>query len=154
MNKIIWEGNARCAVSMTFDVDGETLWISKDPANEKRTGVLSQGAYGPKVGVPLILDLLERLVIESQTVGIPGISGTDQLGNLLLFFLEQQKQRSHGHEIGLSLPAVVSAHHYRRTLVAEKTDGFKRRLDPLGERHRSLLQGGVGVRSHQDFGAS
>ena len=34
MRKINWEGNARCAVSLTFDVDGETLWISKDPANE------------------------------------------------------------------------------------------------------------------------
>jgi hypothetical protein len=32
-------------VSLTFDVDGETLWISKDPANKKRTGVLSQGAH-------------------------------------------------------------------------------------------------------------
>lgn len=71
MRSIHWKGNARCAVSLTFDVDGETLWISKDPENENRTGVLSQGAYGPKVGVPLILDLLHRYEI-AATFFIPG----------------------------------------------------------------------------------
>lgn len=71
MRKINWKDNNRCAVSLSFDVDGETLWISKDPANEKRTGVLSQGAYGPKVGVPLILDLLARYDIRA-TFFVPG----------------------------------------------------------------------------------
>jgi peptidoglycan-N-acetylglucosamine deacetylase len=71
MRKFAWKAGARCAVSLTFDVDGETLWISKDPANEKRIGVLSQGAYGPKVGVPLILDLLDRFAIHA-TFFIPG----------------------------------------------------------------------------------
>ncbi len=92
MRKIIWEGNARCAVSMTFDVDGETLWISKDPANEKRTGVLSQGAYGPKVGVPLILDLLERYEIQA-TFFVPGWIA-EQYPAII-----EQIHRS-GHEIG------------------------------------------------------
>jgi peptidoglycan-N-acetylglucosamine deacetylase len=32
----------------------------RDPANEHRIAVLSQGAYGPKVGVPLLLDLLDK----------------------------------------------------------------------------------------------
>lgn len=71
MKKIVWKADSRCAVSLTFDVDGETLWISKDPANEHRPGVLSQGAYGPKVGVPLILDLLERFAIHA-TFFTPG----------------------------------------------------------------------------------
>ena len=92
MRKIIWEANARCAVSLTFDVDGETLWISKDPANEKRTGVLSQGAYGPKVGVPLILDLLERYGIQA-TFFVPGWI-VEQYPAII-----EQIYRS-GHEIG------------------------------------------------------
>jgi peptidoglycan/xylan/chitin deacetylase (PgdA/CDA1 family) len=71
MRKIVWKAEARCAVGLTFDVDGETLWISKDPANENRLGVLSQGAYGPKVGVPLILDLLERFALHA-TFFVPG----------------------------------------------------------------------------------
>lgn len=71
MRKIIWNAGARCAVSLTFDVDGETLWISKDPANESRPGVLSQGAYGPKVAVPLILKLLEQFGVQA-TFFVPG----------------------------------------------------------------------------------
>ena len=71
MRKIVWNNNMQCAVSLTFDVDGETLWISKDPANESRPGVLSQGAYGPKVGVPLILDLLQRFALHA-TFFVPG----------------------------------------------------------------------------------
>lgn len=60
MRDVTWPDGARCAASLTFDLDGETLWISHDPANARRPGMLSQGAYGPKVAVPLILDLLER----------------------------------------------------------------------------------------------
>jgi peptidoglycan/xylan/chitin deacetylase (PgdA/CDA1 family) len=32
----------------------------RDPANEPRIAVMSQGAYGPQVGVPLLLDLLDK----------------------------------------------------------------------------------------------
>ena len=27
-----WKAGARCAVCLTFDVDGESLWIARDPA--------------------------------------------------------------------------------------------------------------------------
>ena len=55
-----WPGGASCAFVMSFDFDAEEVWIGENPQNAFRPGVLSQGAYGPKVGVPLILDLLER----------------------------------------------------------------------------------------------
>ena len=60
-----WMHGARCAVMLTFDFDAETLWTSRDPANWDRPGVLSQGTYGAKVGVPRILSLLEE-------EGLPG----------------------------------------------------------------------------------
>jgi hypothetical protein len=47
-------------VAFTFDFDAEEVWIGEDPANEHKPGVLSQGTYGAKVAVPLILDLLDR----------------------------------------------------------------------------------------------
>ena len=50
----------KSAVCLTFDLDAETAWISRDPANIGRLSVMSQGAYGPRVGVPLILDSLDR----------------------------------------------------------------------------------------------
>ncbi len=71
MRTVAWKGAARCAVSLTFDVDGETLWISNDAANARRPGILSHGAYGPKVGVPLILELLDRYAIQG-TFFVPG----------------------------------------------------------------------------------
>jgi peptidoglycan/xylan/chitin deacetylase (PgdA/CDA1 family) len=47
------------------------VWIGADPANARRPGVLSQGAYGAKVGVRLVLDLLERLQLPA-TFFVPG----------------------------------------------------------------------------------
>jgi len=47
-------------VCLTFDVDGESLWIARDPALAERPIHMSMGAYGPKVGVPRILALLDR----------------------------------------------------------------------------------------------
>lgn len=55
-----WPGGAPYAATISFDFDAEEVWIGEDPANADRPGVLSQGAYGPKVAVPLLLELLER----------------------------------------------------------------------------------------------
>jgi len=57
---INWPGSAQCAVMLTFDFDAETLWISRDAANWRRPGVLSQGRYGGNVGVPRVLELLRE----------------------------------------------------------------------------------------------
>jgi len=66
-----WPGGARSAAALTFDLDAEEVWIAQDPANAARPGVLSQGAYGPKVGVPLILEILARREIRA-TFFVPG----------------------------------------------------------------------------------
>lgn len=58
-------------VAFTFDFDAEEVWIGEDPANEHKPGVLSQGTYGAKVAVPLILDLLERRGVQA-TFFTPG----------------------------------------------------------------------------------
>ncbi|MBI3129472.1 MAG: polysaccharide deacetylase [Candidatus Tectomicrobia bacterium] len=65
MQKIRWKNGARCAVCLTFDVDGESLWIARDPSLAHRPIHASMGAYGPKVGVPRILALLKKY-------GLPG----------------------------------------------------------------------------------
>lgn len=67
----MWPEGMRCAASFTFDFDAEEVWIGEDPANANKPGVLSQGTYGAKVGVPLILELLERYEIRA-TFFIPG----------------------------------------------------------------------------------
>ncbi|GAB6859175.1 polysaccharide deacetylase family protein [Microbacterium xylanilyticum] len=60
MHTISWPEGRRFAATVSFDFDAEEVWIGENPANAHRPGVLSQGAYGPRVGVPLILDLLDR----------------------------------------------------------------------------------------------
>jgi peptidoglycan/xylan/chitin deacetylase (PgdA/CDA1 family) len=57
---MMWPEGARCAVAFTFDFDAESVWLADDPGNAKRPGVLSQGTYGAKVALPLILELLEK----------------------------------------------------------------------------------------------
>lgn len=58
--RVKWPNNARVAVMLTFDFDAETLWLGRDPENARRPGVLSQGTYGAKVGVPMILQTLRE----------------------------------------------------------------------------------------------
>ena len=68
-----WPDGYRSAASFTFDLDAEAVWIGEDPKNAARPGVLSQGTYGPKVAVPLILDLLAAHGVRA-TFFIPGIN--------------------------------------------------------------------------------
>jgi peptidoglycan-N-acetylglucosamine deacetylase len=56
---------------LTFDLDAETMWTARDPANARRPILMSQGRYGWKVGMPRILALLERYGIHC-TFFVPG----------------------------------------------------------------------------------
>jgi len=58
-------------VLLTFDMDAETLWAARDPAAASKPVWLSQGHYGPTVGLPRILDLLTRYGI-AATFFVPG----------------------------------------------------------------------------------
>lgn len=66
-----WPGGATCAAAFTFDFDAEEAWLADDERNAARLGVLSQGRYGAKVGVPRILELLRRHGVRA-TFFIPG----------------------------------------------------------------------------------
>ena len=57
----IWPGDTRCAVVLTFDIDGVAGAINVDPESANRPGLLSVREYGPSVGVPRILDMLDEL---------------------------------------------------------------------------------------------
>ncbi|MCC7284521.1 MAG: polysaccharide deacetylase [Acetobacteraceae bacterium] len=59
-------------VLLSFDLDCETLWTSRDPKNAERPVIMSQGAYGWKVGCDRVLGLLARYGIQS-TFFVPGL---------------------------------------------------------------------------------
>ncbi|MBN8943814.1 MAG: polysaccharide deacetylase [Rhizobiales bacterium] len=87
-----WPNGARCAVMLTFDFDAETLWTSRDPDNANRPGVLSQGKYGAKVGVPKILDTLEEEGLKG-TFFVPGWTAENHTGRVEMIL-------KGGHEVG------------------------------------------------------
>ena len=92
MSPIPWPDRARCAVMLTFDFDAETLWLSRNADNARRPGVLSQGQYGARTGVPKILELLREEELKA-TFFVPGWTAekyTDRLEAIL----------AGGHEIG------------------------------------------------------
>lgn len=89
---MIWPNGARCAVMLTFDFDAETLWLSRDPANARRPGVLSQGVYGGRRGVNAVLRILREYKVPS-TFYVPGWTAeryADRIHDIL----------ADGHEIG------------------------------------------------------
>ncbi len=89
---IRWPRGVRSAVCLTFDLDAETAWISRDPENINRISVLSQGTYGPKVGVPLILDFLDANGL-TATFFVPGWTAERHTATVA-------EIHRRGHEIG------------------------------------------------------
>jgi peptidoglycan/xylan/chitin deacetylase (PgdA/CDA1 family) len=70
-NRLPLPDGYRSALLIGFDVDAETMWTSKDPQSVHRPSVLSHGRYEIEVGLPLILDLLDRKELRS-TFFVPG----------------------------------------------------------------------------------
>jgi peptidoglycan-N-acetylglucosamine deacetylase len=67
----MWPEETSWAAAFTFDFDAEEVWIGEDPANANKPGILSQGTYGAKVAVPLVLEVLARLDVRA-TFFVPG----------------------------------------------------------------------------------
>lgn len=91
--RFTWPGGARVAVMLCFDVDGETTALEHDPALAKRLTTMSQCEYGPTVGVPRLLGLLDHCQVPA-TFFIPG------------YIAEHHPEMTRavqtaGHEIGL-----------------------------------------------------
>lgn len=76
---------------LTFDLDAETMWTARDKSYASRPVLMSQGAYGWKVGTGRVLELLKRYGLKT-TFFVPGIV-VDQRPELMERILEG------GHEI-------------------------------------------------------
>jgi peptidoglycan/xylan/chitin deacetylase (PgdA/CDA1 family) len=71
-NPIPWPNNARCAVAITFDMDGESLvHIYHGRTAPNRVALASMLRYGPETAVPRIVNAFARFGLR-QTFFVPG----------------------------------------------------------------------------------
>jgi peptidoglycan/xylan/chitin deacetylase (PgdA/CDA1 family) len=88
----MWPDDIRCPVMLTFDLDGRTLALNRNPDAEQHPTVLSMSDFGPKRGVWRILDLLDEHEIPASFF-IPG-------------YIAERNERTvreivrRGHEVG------------------------------------------------------
>lgn len=66
-----WPEGYVAAASFSFDVDAESAILHASPDSADRPGVMSHQSYGPLVGVPRILDILDRRAVRA-TFFVPG----------------------------------------------------------------------------------
>jgi peptidoglycan-N-acetylglucosamine deacetylase len=127
-----WPGGARCAVSLSFDADHETIPLRDADQSPMR---ISQGQYGNRQGVPRIRALLRKHGIKASFF-YPAVSA-------LLHPREIREVAEEGHEIGIHSwiheantqlpPGVERDLTLRAADVLEKTSGRR----PVGIRTAS-----------------
>jgi peptidoglycan/xylan/chitin deacetylase (PgdA/CDA1 family) len=66
-----WRAGASTVATLTFDVDAESPILAQSGRYAGHLSTMSHQAYGPDVGVPRILDLLDRLEVPA-TFFVPG----------------------------------------------------------------------------------
>jgi len=121
-----WPGKTRMSVTFCFDVDGESSWIL-DKENHRRLSLLSASAFGRRIGVGRILQLLKSHQLQGNFF-IPGYTAEID-PNLVLSI------HNDGHSIG--------CHGYYH----ERTDGLTYEAeDDILQRSIARLQGITGVR--------
>jgi peptidoglycan-N-acetylglucosamine deacetylase len=70
---IAWPTGVKAAACLTFDVDAEAAVLAADISSIDRMTPMSHQSYGPLVGVPRILSILQRYDVKA-TFFVPGYS--------------------------------------------------------------------------------
>jgi peptidoglycan/xylan/chitin deacetylase (PgdA/CDA1 family) len=86
-----WPAGVASALCMTFDLDAETMWTSRDPTSVRRPAVMSQGRYDVEEGLASVLDLLDVNGI-STTFFVPSDVATTHPASVL-------EIQTRGHEV-------------------------------------------------------
>ncbi len=114
-----WPDGGKVAVTLSFDLDTETLLLRSGNTSPSR---LSAGQYGARAGLPRILDLLDRYDI-TATFFIPAVSAQ-------IYADEVAQIAAAGHEVGIH----GWIHEFTSTLARdEERMLMQRSLDTLEE---------------------
>lgn len=129
---VAWPQGHRAAASFTFDVDAESAVLSAAPGSQARAGIMSHQSYGPLVGVPRILAILERHGV-TATFFVPGFTA-DRYPRVVRDILEAGHEVAHHgylHEPLEGVDAETEAGYLDRGLEAlERVAGVR----PVGYR--------------------
>jgi peptidoglycan-N-acetylglucosamine deacetylase len=87
-----WPAPYTGALALTFDVDARSVMLAASPANAARASLMSHQDYGPNVGVPRLLALLDDYGLRA-TFFVPGATADDYPGLLDAILAA-------GHEVG------------------------------------------------------
>lgn len=110
------------SVSFTFDVDAEEVWLGEHPETANRPVTLSQGTYGPRVGVPEILRLLATYRVTASFF-IPGRVAGRYPGTVDSILSAGHEVAHHGHTH--RAPALLT--------FEEEVEEFEQSIAALGE---------------------
>ncbi|MEJ2665899.1 MAG: polysaccharide deacetylase [Deinococcales bacterium] len=123
-----WPGDRRTTVCLTFDCDAESPFLWNEPMEARRfIGELEQRRFGPRVGLPRILALLEELGVPG-TFFVPGWTAEHHPG-VLEGIVEA------GHE--------VAAHGYVHERINQVSPGEE---DAILERSIAVFERLIGQR--------
>jgi peptidoglycan/xylan/chitin deacetylase (PgdA/CDA1 family) len=129
---VSWPDGHRAAAAFTFDVDAESAVLWGSPGTADRMSVVSHQAYGPLVGVPRLLALLEKHRLRS-TFFVPGYTAHRYPGVVRDIVAAGHEVAHHGylHEQPTAVTAEEEADNLDRGLAAlEEVAGVR----PVGYR--------------------
>lgn len=115
-----WPGGARVAVGLSFDVDNETIFLRD---GQTSPGLMAQGEYGARAGLPRVLELLDHHGIPA-TFFVPALSAKLHPGSVRAIVAARR------HEVGLH-----GWIHERNSQLGEddERDLMRRSFDVLAE---------------------
>ena len=131
-----WHGGAAAVATLTFDVDAETPILAQGSHYADHMMVMSHQSYGPDVGVPRILDMLDELGV-AATFFMPGWVAEQRPG-LAARIVDNGHEVAH-HSYSHRSPVTMTS--------AEERADFERALDVFAAQgieitgHRAALWG-------------
>lgn len=129
-----WLRGKAAAVCLTFDVDAESPILAEGRRYADHAMVMTHQAYGPRVGVPRILDLLADYSLKG-TFFVPGLTAERYPGAVerILEAGHEVGHHSYSHRRPTSLTESEERADFERALAALERQGLR----PQG--HRAAL---------------
>jgi peptidoglycan-N-acetylglucosamine deacetylase len=109
-----WRQGAAAVAVLSFDVDAEAPILAEGAHYAEDLSTMSHQAYGPRVGVPRILELLAAHEIEG-TFFVPGVTAERWPGTVEEILQSGHEVALHGHSHRV-LPGISESEQRRESL--------------------------------------